>query len=302
MSFLELFSGHLHHAVFMIGLILVLILCLLYRIRYISAQRDAEKAMAITREIEGTAKQTSFFLNAISHDLRTPLNALMLHVDLAEKALDHEDYQLVRESLSDMHESAAAAGELLNSLLDYARMEMRSGGPHFTTFPLREFMEHTARGFNHCAVRKGLYVRVGICPHIALTTDKLKLFRVVSNLVDNAIKFTQTGGVELSANEGSDKVSISVVDTGLGIAPQERQRIFEAFYQIGNHERDRSKGFGLGLTICRRLVEQLGGQIDVQSEEGYGSRFIINVPKKTGATDRGQCVNPEGSGTLAMLA
>ena len=114
---------------------------------------------------------------------------------------------------------------------------------------------------------------------IWLRTDKMKLARAVSNLLGNAIKFTEVGNVTVSCQQvPSGEVEITVADTGVGVAPEEYNRIFDEFYQIQNPERDRNKGSGLGLSICRRLLEELGCRITVVSALGKGSTFTIHIP------------------------
>ena len=100
----------------------------------------------------------------------------------------------------------------------------------------------------------------------------------MNNLVSNAIKFTEVGSVKVEVKTIGQSVRICVADTGIGIAPEHQHRLFEEFFQIQNHERDRLKGFGLGLAICDRLIGQLGGKLEVHSVVGHGSRFTVLVP------------------------
>src|SRR5262249_10653479 len=116
-------------------------------------------------------------------------------------------------------------------------------------------------------------------PHgLVLRTDRLKTDRVLSSLLDNAIKFTHRGAVRLECLATSEGVVIRVSDTGEGIAPEDQDRIFDEFVQVKNSERDSRKGYGLGLAIARRLARQLGGQLTVESEPGRGSRFALVLP------------------------
>ena len=108
--------------------------------------------------------------------------------------------------------------------------------------------------------------------------DRIKLERVLLNLIDNAIKFTHTGLVHVEAQRSGADVRVHVVDTGVGIAPQHQARLFEEFYQVANAHRDRRQGFGLGLPVARRLARQFGGDVTVESEPGRGSRFTVCLP------------------------
>jgi signal transduction histidine kinase len=113
---------------------------------------------------------------------------------------------------------------------------------------------------------------------LRVVTERVKLERVLLNLLDNAVKFTAAGNVHVEAQRTGTDVSIHVVDTGVGIAAEEQARLFEEFYQVNNPERDRRKGFGLGLAVAHRLAAQLGGSLALESEPGRGSRFTLTLP------------------------
>ena len=130
------------------------------------------------------------------------------------------------------------------------------------------------------ARQKGLSLEVQLpSDPIVLRADRIKLGRVIGNLIGNAIKFTDQGGIQLGAHRNGDgSVVVSVADTGVGIAPEHLSHIFDEFFQLRNPERDRTKGSGLGLTICKRLVDAMGGKLDVQSRPGQGSTFSVTLP------------------------
>jgi signal transduction histidine kinase len=224
------------------------------------------------------SRQKSFFLNAISHDLRTPLNGLTLQASLAEIHFAGDDRDGLRQSLVEMKASAKATADLLDSLLEFARLDWASDPVTPTTFPLAEAVDAAAGLSRTAAEQKGLDLR-NLCPAgLTVTTDRLKLERVLANLICNAVKFTPGGSVRVEAQPGTGGVELHVIDTGVGIAPENRDRLFDEFFQVHNHERDRRKGFGLGLTIARRLARQLGGDIQVDSAPGRGSRFTVLLP------------------------
>ncbi|HEX8911080.1 MAG TPA: HAMP domain-containing sensor histidine kinase [Humisphaera sp.] len=224
------------------------------------------------------SKQKSFFLNAISHDLRTPLNGLTLQASLAEIHLAGDDREELRQSLLEIKASARATGDMLDALLEFARLDWASDPVTPNVFPLAEAVESATRTSRAAAEQKGLDLR-NLCPAgLTVTTDRLKLERVLTNLIANAVKFTPTGSVRVEAQPGADGVELHVIDTGVGIAPEHRDRLFEEFFQVHNHERDRRKGFGLGLSIARRLARQLGGDIQLDSAPGRGSRFTVVLP------------------------
>ena len=112
-----------------------------------------------------------------------------------------------------------------------------------------------------------------------LRSDRLKIDRILSNLVGNAIKFTKAGDVRIDSQVAGDGIEIHVVDSGIGIEQEKREHLFEEFFQVHNNERDPRKGFGLGLAIARRMALQLGGEIQVDSTVGAGSRFTLVLPR-----------------------
>src|SRR5687768_4788729 len=237
------------------------------------------------------SQRKSFFLNALSHDLRTPLNSLMLQANLAELSQRRGDAAELRASLADLKSSTRAAAELLDSLLEYARLEAASGQEGAGTalsFNLGEFLDDVTARFQGEAVQKGLSLRV-VPPgeDVWVTCDRVKLERVLSNLVSNAVKFTPAGSVrvETEVRRGRD-VEVHVLDTGVGVEPHVQERLFDEFFQVNNDERDPRKGYGLGLAIARRLARQMGGDVAVHSAAGRGSRFSVVLPGVASATPR----------------
>lgn len=242
----------------------------------------------LARELQASreeAQRKGFFLNAISHDLRTPLNGLMLQTELADLALQQHDSALLGQALAEIRSSANATAELLNCFLEIGRLDGSPDKPHLESVPVPELLATVIKAHAPAAAAVGITLRAtgaaATDERLVLRTDRLKLERVLNNLLSNAVKFTAKGGVELavstSGGAGRD-VEIAICDTGVGISPEHRERLFEEFFQVQNYERDRRKGFGLGLAIARRLVRVLGGEIRVWSEPGVGSRFVVHLP------------------------
>jgi signal transduction histidine kinase len=227
-------------------------------------------------------QRKGLFLNAISHDLRTPLNGLMLQTELADLALQQHDSAMLGEALAEIRASAKATAELLNSFLEIGRLDGAPEQPHVEPIPLRDLIASAIKAHAPAAEAAGIYLRtVGPAAndeHLVLRTDRLKLERVLNNLLSNAVKFTAQGGVEVVVSTSGRDVDIAICDTGVGISPEHQERLFEEFFQAQNYERDRRKGFGLGLAIARRLVRVLGGEIRVWSEPNVGSRFTVHLP------------------------
>jgi signal transduction histidine kinase len=239
------------------------------------------KSDQLAKDLEQAREETkekNFFLNAISHDLRTPLNGLVLQTSVAELCLESNDPQQLRSALNEIRASTFATSRLLDRLLDYARLGMDQWPHDISDFSFSSMLSDLHGRFRALAEQKQL--RLDICETngLMVRTDRIKLERVLANLVDNAIKFTNEGQVRVEAQFSGSGVEIHVIDSGIGISSADAARLFEEFYQVHNTERDRSKGFGIGLAISRRLARQLGGDILFESSPGHGSRFSLVLP------------------------
>ena len=230
------------------------------------------------RKSQEESRQKGFFLNAISHDLRTPLNAVSLQARLLEMQLKSGQIESVGEVVESINANARAAADLLDALLDYSRLNQNPEKNQLEDVSVAGAMEQCATSFRVCAAAKNLEVRLRCAEGLQIRTDGMKLDRILKNLTSNAVKFTTQGSIEIMATANGDGADISVCDTGIGIARENQERLFDDFYQVGNSERDRKKGFGLGLSIARQLARQLGGDITCRSAVGKGSRFIVRLP------------------------
>jgi signal transduction histidine kinase len=248
----------------------------------ITAQKELQRELDMRRrEAEEASVRKTRFLAAVSHDIRTPANAIGLLAELirrtaANPALAAEIPDLARE----LQASAVSLVNLLSDVLDIARFDSDKIDLQEAEFPLATLLEEEQRQLLPLARQKNLEMHVEpLSEPIVLRADRIKLARVLGNLIGNAIKFTDKGEVRISAaRDGDSTVEISVADTGTGIAPEHLSHIFDEFVQLRNPERDRTKGAGLGLTICKRLVDALGGTLRVQSTPGKGSRFTVSLP------------------------
>jgi signal transduction histidine kinase len=233
------------------------------------------------REAEEASVRKTRFLAAVSHDIRTPANAISLLAELirrtaANPALVGEVTELARE----MHESAMSLVNLLGDVLDVARFDSGKIEVQESDVSVGELLAEEYRRMQPLAREKGVSLEFVPPPEpITVRSDRIKLSRVVGNLLGNAIKFTERGAVRLEAcRDGDGWANVRVADTGIGIAPQHQSHIFDEFFQLGNPERDRNKGSGLGLAICKRLVDAMGGRISVVSTPGQGSTFTVSLP------------------------
>jgi signal transduction histidine kinase/CheY-like chemotaxis protein len=233
------------------------------------------------REAEEASVRKTRFLAAVSHDIRTPANAISLMAELIHRTASNPGMAAqIPQMASELQSSAATLVELVSDVLDVARFDSGKIELQESEFSLGALFNDEGRQLSPMAKEKKLIFEVEPPePPIWLRTDRVKLGRVIANLLGNAIKFTSRGGVRLGSERIPDGgVRIYVSDTGVGIGPEHRSRIFDEFYQLRNPERDRNKGTGLGLAISKRLVDAIGGTLDVESTPGKGSEFSVTLP------------------------
>ncbi|TXH74524.1 ATP-binding protein [Thiobacillus sp.] len=239
------------------------------RIREATADLAAKKDMA-----ERANQAKSLFFAAASHDLRQPLHALSLFV----AALKARNQQPEAQTLIDNIEASTAAMELLfNALLDISRLDAGTIETHPVHFPLQKMFVELEQQFGALAAEKQLRLRFRPCD-VTLYSDPLLIERILVNLIANAIRYTDDGGILVACRQRGNLVRISVIDTGRGIPPDQQESVFQEFVQLHNPARDRSKGLGLGLAIVSRLGRLLGHRVDLLSRPGHGSVFSIDVP------------------------
>ena len=235
-----------------------------------------EAALAAQREADSASRAKSEFLANMSHEIRTPMNAIL---GLTQLALEGTPDQQ-REHLRKINDSAEILLNILNDLLDFSKIEAGKVTLESVGFDLYEVMGRLNSIFGAQAREKGLEFSVDIAPATPrhLQGDPLRLGQVLMNLANNAIKFTERGGVTVSVApiEERDETIIlryAVEDTGIGLKPEQRGRLFRAFSQADSSTTRKFGGTGLGLAISKRLVELMGGDIAVESEYGQGSVF-----------------------------
>jgi len=216
----------------------------------------------------------SHFLAAANHDLRQPMHALgLFSASLRELVPDGHARAIADEICA----SVESLESLFTELLDLSQLEAGHLQIKISEFPIEEVLGRLRTRFGPLAAEKGLTLDIPASPAIA-RSDPVQLERLLGNLLANAIQYTHRGGVSILCTTPGNEVHIEVRDTGMGIAPPYRERIFDALFQIGNPQRDPRKGRGLGLAIVRRLSHTLGHRIDVASEEGVGSCFSVALP------------------------
>ena len=233
-----------------------------------------------TQALQAANAAKGHFLAAASHDLRQPVAAVGLLSGLLKERLIDSPLQDMTQRLC---ESVRAMEGLLNGLLDLSRLEAGAIRPSMQAIDLQAMFNRIYTHEHAQATQKGLALRIHpTAAHVH--SDPVLLEQMVRNLVGNALRYTQTGGVLVAARRRSKNWVIQVWDTGHGIAQNDQQRIFEDFVQLDNPERNRAKGLGLGLAIVQRAAKLLGLQIGLNSRLGLGSCFSITVPAATPQT------------------
>jgi len=242
---------------------------------------------------ESANRAKSQLLAAASHDLRQPLHALGLYVAaLAARARDAEWRPLVAHV-----ESAANALEIqFAQLIDLSRLDAGVLTPEPIDVALAPLFARIRAEFAPQAAARGLSLTI-VPTRLAVHSDPVLLERIVGNLVANGVRYTHRGGVLVGARRRGGRIAIDVVDTGIGIAPAHRLRIFEEFYRVKDDERSAPgrRGMGLGLAIVRRFADLLEHEIALESREGAGSRFRVLLSRSVAATPRPQRLRPAAS-------
>ena len=235
------------------------------------------------RELEQASQYKSDFLANMSHELRTPLNSSLI---LAKLLADNPDENLTEEQVKYARTIQSSGNDLLNlinDILDLSKIEAGHVEIRPETVRLDRLLGNLRQVAQPLAADKNLDFSAEIAPDCpaVMETDAQRLEQVLKNLLSNAVKFTEAGKVDLRiAKAGNGSIAFSVTDTGIGIAKEQQQSIFEAFHQADGTISRRYGGTGLGLSISRELVRLLGGTISLESQAGQGSTFTVTVPEK----------------------
>jgi len=234
-------------------------------------------------QLEAASRHKSQFLANMSHELRTPLNAIIgFSGILANESLGKVSDAEEKEFLDNIVVSGKQLLGLINEILDLSKIEAGKMILSPERFSVRDVLADVRQTFQPQATKKGVVIEVTIEPEPAtLTGDLVRVKQILYNLVSNAIKFSLEGGsVLVRAFGGEQEIEFSVTDTGIGIRPEDRERIFKEFEQVDLSAERRYEGTGLGLTLAKELVELHGGRIWVESELGKGSTFAFTLPLK----------------------
>ncbi len=245
-----------------------------YAVERYTSQSRLESAL---EKAEAANRAKGEFLAVMSHEFRTPMNGILGGLELMESEMNSEELEGVRKM---MRECAVNQLELINDVLDISRYEAGKLEVETQPFVLKDVLDSVVGVLGHRAAQKGIELVVSVEPSVpgSLVSDHRRLRQVLLNLVGNAVKFTEKGEVRLSVfRSGKDKLGFAVEDTGIGIAEGMLEQVFDAFTQVDSSYSRRFQGSGLGLSICKRLVSVLGGDISVESVLGVGSKFSFDI-------------------------
>jgi signal transduction histidine kinase len=235
---------------------------------------------AKSRELEAANRHKSEFLANVSHELRTPLNAVIGFSEVLQEKLFGELNEKQAEYTDDILSSGRHLLSLINDILDLSKIEAGRMELEVTTFHLPDAIENALLLIRERASRHGIKLDRVIDDRLGdFTGDERKIKQILVNLLSNAVKFTPEGGqIKVDATLRDSAVIVSVTDTGIGIAKEDQEVIFEEFRQVGTNYAQKREGTGLGLSLTRKFVELHGGKIWVESEPGRGSKFTFTLP------------------------
>lgn len=254
-------------------------------------ERTAELAVAMERAQEADRLKSSF-LATMSHELRTPLNSIIGFTGIMLQGLAGPLNGEQQKQMGMVANSARHLLSLINDVLDISKIEAGQLDLHLEPCELRPSLEKALRLVAPLAEKKGISLEMACAEGIgAARLDRRRLEQIILNLLNNAVKFTDTGGVRLACQAKDGQIVISVSDTGIGMEPGEIEKIFSPFHQIDNGLTRRHEGTGLGLSICKKLAEMMEGSIGVESQPGRGSVFYLHLPQKQEDHDEPQAAD-----------
>ncbi len=241
--------------------------------------RRTGELLALNRELQTANETAQRLIASVSHELRTPLNSILGFTEILMKETPGPINVEQQRQLDFVRTSGRQLLTIVDSMLEMARGEARRGAMICASVDLREVLAQVVAPLEVIAAERGVFLGCACAESVVLNTDADKLGQIARNLITNAIKFTEPGGsVEVRLEAGDHEAIVSVIDTGIGIAPADQERIFEAFEQVMGAGAPYPSGVGLGLAICRELCDALGYRLDVHSVVGQGSTFTVHIP------------------------
>ncbi len=239
-----------------------------------NVNRMSDELGRLYQQLEDANLAKSRFIAAASHDLRQPLHALNLFVSQLRTETDQAEKNRI---IAQIDAGVAAMNQLFNELLDMSRLEAGVLVPSISEFPVDQLLKRIEMTFTAAAREKNLRLRV-VSNGAWVRSDFILLERILLNLVSNAVRYTQTGGIVVGCRRRGGVLRIEVWDSGIGIPKDQQRNIFGEFYQLSSVKQDRRGGLGLGLAIVERLCRLLDYPIELTSSPDRGSRFVVSVP------------------------
>jgi signal transduction histidine kinase len=238
-----------------------------------------EMASARAKELEKINQVKSQFLANVTHELRSPVNAIIGLAELLRMSAEQGSIEQVKERLSFMISSATNLRAIITNILDLSKLEAGKMEVSLQAVNATSLIEEIAETTRILVGKKPVAVKVE-APHLAITitTDLVKLRQIIMNLASNAAKFTEQGSITLSLSIFDKKLEIAVADTGIGIREQDIDRLFTAFSQVEDAKTKQYEGTGLGLTISKNFAELINGSISIRSAYGKGTTFVVSLP------------------------
>lgn len=231
------------------------------------------------REVERATQLKSKFLASMSHELRTPLNAIVGFSDLLAEQTAGELNVKQKRFVNHIKQGSAHLLQLINDILDLSKIEAGQLELRCEDFLVADALPEVLSTIRPLAMAKNIQLRHDLDPALSVHADRVRFKQVLYNLLSNAVKFTpKDGRIHVDCSEKGNEVCISVTDTGIGIRTEDQALVFEEFRQVEGSKGAVNEGTGLGLAITKRLVEQQGGKISLESEPGKGSRFAFTLP------------------------
>lgn len=235
---------------------------------------EKRRAELAQKSAEQANRTKSRFFAAASHDLRQPMHALTLFVEILKSYdLDAKAAQLVGQ----VEHSVEVLSSMFDALLDISKLDAGVVQPFHENFAIQPLLDRMHAEFSWLARDKGLHFEVA-SSDLVVCSDPMLLERILRNLVSNAIRYTEEGEVAIACRQVAEGLQMEVRDSGIGIAPDHLSHVYEEYYQVGNQQRNRNEGLGLGLAIVKRLEQLLGYQMKLDSTVGVGSCFTFVVP------------------------
>ncbi|PKQ20424.1 MAG: hypothetical protein CVT66_04580 [Actinobacteria bacterium HGW-Actinobacteria-6] len=242
-----------------------------------------EELLDANTRLEAATRAKSDFLASMSHELRTPLNSIIGFSDLLAKGMVGDLSAEQDKQIRMINTSGKYLLELVNEVLDLSAIEAGGMRMEYQPVDVTAAVRSVVELLTPLADERGLRMSWEVEPAAAnIVSDRTRLEQVLFNIVGNAVKFTVSGGVDIRARRDTNEVVIAVSDTGPGIAENECARIFDEFYQVERRDVAKSEGTGLGLTVSKRLMDMLGGTLEVESTLGEGSTFVVRLPETHG--------------------